>query len=331
MRTMQLTIVVALAAGLTADAAQARRSGSPGAGGPVVGQGGPLPPAVIRRVIQRGLGPIRYCYDKALLRRPKLAGRVVVHFIISPKGRVQSSRVKSSTLGAPKVARCVADRVRRLVFPAPLGGGIVKVNYPFVFKPKDTQSKPGGARCKVDADCRLKICCCSWRAFARGEPDCIPAPCACHAPVTLRPEARCRAERCVVVSVDPAACVRRCMARARTRAASPASIEAGCRQRCRYTLPTRTVQPQPPPQRASSKARACKRDGDCVFEPRSGCGCPPCGPTWRTAANRKHAAWLRREYARESCPRHKCAKCSRPLRWLGSRTVCQRGQCAVRP
>jgi TonB family protein len=284
MRTIQLTLAVALAMVPTTSAAQARRSG-----GPVVGQGGPLPPAVIRRVIRRGLGPIRYCYEKALLRRPKLAGRVVVHFTISSRGRVQSSRVKSSTLGAPKVAHCVAARVRRLVFPAPLGGGIVKVNYPFVFKPTGAQSKSGKGRCKVDADCRLKICCCSWRVFGTGEPLCRPAPCACAAPVAPPPMARCAAGRCLIV---------------------PAVT---------------------PPTQSPSKDRACKRDGDCVFEPRSGCGCPPCGPTWRSAANRKHAAWLRREYARESCPRHKCAKCRRPLRWLGSRTVCHRGQCAVRP
>lgn len=284
MKTNQLTLVVALAAVLTASAAQARRSG-----GPVVGQGGPLPRPVIRRVILRGLGSIRYCYEKELLRRPKLAGRVVVHFTISPSGKVQAARVKSSTLGAPKAARCVVARVRRLVFPAPLGGGIVKVNYPFVFKPSGAQRKPATGRCKVDADCRLKICCCSWRVFGAGEPLCRPAPCACAAPVAPPPQARCRAGRCVIVPAKP------------------------------------------PPPLSPSKDRACRRHRDCVFEPRSGCGCPPCGPTWRTAANRKHAAWLAREYARESCPRHKCAKCSRPLRWLGTRTVCQRGQCVVRP
>lgn len=296
MRTIQLTLVVALATGLAAGAAQAQRISK---GPVVVGQGGPLPPAVIRRVILRGLGPIRYCYEKELLRRPKLAGRVVVHFTISPRGRVQDSRVKSSTLGAPKVARCVAARVRRLVFPAPLGGGIVKVNYPFVFSPTVVQSKPATGRCKVDSDCRLKICCCSWRVFGKDEPLCIPAPCACPAPIAPPPKARCRVGRCLIVHVE--------------------------------TSPPRPLPSPPQPTQPSSRERACKRDGDCVFEPRSGCGCPPCGPTWRSAANRKHAAWLRREFARESCPRRTCAKCNRPLRWLGSRIVCQRGQCAVRP
>ena len=86
-----------------------------------------------------------------------------------------------------------------------------------------------------------------------------------------------------------------------------------------------------PPQQPPSEGRACKADRDCVFAPRSGCGCPLCGNAWRRAVNRKRAAWLRREHARESCPKVKCARCSKPVRWLGKHAVCVRGQCTVKP
>lgn len=87
-----------------------------------------------------------------------------------------------------------------------------------------------------------------------------------------------------------------------------------------------------PPPAPPSADRACARDSDCTFAPRSGCGCPPCGEIWRRPANRKHAEWLARQYSIESCPtvKLKCAKCSSPVRWLGTRVVCVRGQCEVR-
>jgi micrococcal nuclease len=84
-----------------------------------------------------------------------------------------------------------------------------------------------------------------------------------------------------------------------------------------------------PPERPWSKDRLCKTDADCVFAPRSGCGCPPCGDRWRRAVNRKHAEWLRQEHAREACPKVKCARCPRPGRWLGRRVKCVKGQCTV--
>ena len=84
------------------------------------------------------------------------------------------------------------------------------------------------------------------------------------------------------------------------------------------------------PQQPASKDRACKDDKDCTFEPLSGCGCPPCGDTWRRAVNKKRAAWLRGLAALGSCGRGICAKCNRRVRWLGEKAICVNGQCAVR-
>ena len=77
--------------------------------------------------------------------------------------------------------------------------------------------------------------------------------------------------------------------------------------------------------------RLCQADRDCAFHPDSGCGCPRCGVTWRRACTRKHAAWLRHEYAQEQCPRVKCARCNRPVKWIGRKVACRQQQCVVVP
>ena len=109
----------------------------PETGGPVLRPGpietnGSLSKEVIRRVIRRHLNEVRFCYEQQLGSQPDLAGRVTVSFIIAPTGAVQSSAVRSSTLGNARVDTCIARAARRWSFPQPEGGGVVAVNYPFV-------------------------------------------------------------------------------------------------------------------------------------------------------------------------------------------------------
>ncbi len=100
---------------------------------PTVTVAGSLPSDVIRRVIQRNIGQVRFCYEQALGGRPDLSGRVAVRFAISPTGSVQTAMVASSSLGDARVESCVASAMRRLSFPAPENGGMVMVTYPFMF------------------------------------------------------------------------------------------------------------------------------------------------------------------------------------------------------
>lgn len=95
---------------------------------------GSLSKEVIRRVIQRHINEVRFCYEQELNSRPDLSGRVQIKFIISPSGAVQAANTESSTLGSPKAETCIATAVRRWTFPAPDGGGIVIVSYPFVLE-----------------------------------------------------------------------------------------------------------------------------------------------------------------------------------------------------
>lgn len=94
---------------------------------------GSLDKELIRQVIRRNVGKIRYCYETQLTRNPKLNGKVAIKFVISPSGTVSTASVAQSTANNPELESCVASRVRLLEFPKPKGGGMVIVTYPFVF------------------------------------------------------------------------------------------------------------------------------------------------------------------------------------------------------
>jgi len=107
---------------------------------PVISSGaplltGPMSKEVIQRVIRRHLPQVRYCYEKELLRDPKLAGKLKVTFTIGSQGLVTRAVVADDeSLKSPAVAACVQKVIQRMKFPAPRGGGVVHVTYPFVFK-----------------------------------------------------------------------------------------------------------------------------------------------------------------------------------------------------
>jgi len=95
---------------------------------------GSLDKELIRQVIHRNRGQIRYCFESLLNRFPKLGGKVAVKFVITATGSVATSSVAQSTAGNAELETCVAGRVRTWKFPEPKGGGVVVVTYPFIFK-----------------------------------------------------------------------------------------------------------------------------------------------------------------------------------------------------
>jgi len=95
---------------------------------------GALDRELIRRVIQRNRGQIRYCYEKELTSHPTLSGKVAIRFTIASEGNVVTSTVAQSTVGDSELEQCVAGRVRTWQFPRPQGGGSAVVTYPFLFK-----------------------------------------------------------------------------------------------------------------------------------------------------------------------------------------------------
>jgi hypothetical protein len=93
---------------------------------------GSLSKEVIRRIIARHTNEVRFCYESQLLTQPDLQGRVAIKFVIAPTGAVMTAVIAESDLGNRKLESCIADSVRRMDFPAPEGGGVVIVTYPFV-------------------------------------------------------------------------------------------------------------------------------------------------------------------------------------------------------
>ena len=95
---------------------------------------GSLDKEIIRRIIRRHLNEVKFCYEKELMKKADLFGRVMIQFTISGTGQVIASIVQQSTMNNPPVEQCIAGAVKRWEFPKPQGGGIVIVSYPFVLK-----------------------------------------------------------------------------------------------------------------------------------------------------------------------------------------------------
>jgi hypothetical protein len=89
---------------------------------------------LVRRVIEAHRAQARYCYERALTSNPGLWGKVVLQWTIDADGHATKAHVKETTLGNTEVERCLVDKISTWVFPKPIGGGTVIVNYPFVFK-----------------------------------------------------------------------------------------------------------------------------------------------------------------------------------------------------
>ena len=88
----------------------------------------------IRQVIQKNIGKFKGCYEKALNRNAKLAGKLVLEWTILVGGDVLSEKVLSSTLKDKAFESCSLTALHGLKFPSPPQGQIAIVSYPFVYK-----------------------------------------------------------------------------------------------------------------------------------------------------------------------------------------------------
>lgn len=95
---------------------------------------GTLDKSEIQRVLRANLKKLTFCYERALIKNPTLEGKLVVDFVISTTGAVSRADEVDGPFPDKQVSDCVTKEVRALTFPRPLGGGVVNVRYPFVFK-----------------------------------------------------------------------------------------------------------------------------------------------------------------------------------------------------
>ncbi|MFO0728017.1 MAG: AgmX/PglI C-terminal domain-containing protein [Myxococcota bacterium] len=96
-------------------------------------EGGSLSREEILKVVAAGIGDIQRCYERELMKSPGLEGKVVMDWVISPSGTVQSTRVRSSTLRSEEVTACVQGVIKGWLFPKPVGGSVT-VTFPFAFR-----------------------------------------------------------------------------------------------------------------------------------------------------------------------------------------------------
>lgn len=88
-----------------------------------------VPAQAVQRVVQLNVGRFRGCYQRGLLRSPKLAGTFVARFVIGPDGQVHRAREESQTLDDLETRRCLLRTFFDLRFPS-LPGQYVTVSYP---------------------------------------------------------------------------------------------------------------------------------------------------------------------------------------------------------
>ncbi|MCK5688982.1 AgmX/PglI C-terminal domain-containing protein [Myxococcota bacterium] len=95
---------------------------------------GCLSKAQVGRVLNRIKSQVRYCYEKELPRDPNLAGKIVTQFVVAGTGLVRSVSIEKTTMNDSAVEQCIVRVLKRLIFPPCPSGGVVEINYPWIFK-----------------------------------------------------------------------------------------------------------------------------------------------------------------------------------------------------
>ena len=94
---------------------------------------GSLTKEEIQHVVEKFMAQIKYCYDREFQKYPDLSGKLLAQWVIAAEGNVNTSKMTQNSMGNINVEKCVLRVINRMTFPKPRGGGIVKVNYPFLF------------------------------------------------------------------------------------------------------------------------------------------------------------------------------------------------------
>jgi len=94
---------------------------------------GGLDRAEVLKVVNEHMGAVRNCYERALLARPDLEGKLSIEWVVGANGAVTTARLASSSMPEAVVASCILADLRRWTFPKPSGGRAVTVVFPFIF------------------------------------------------------------------------------------------------------------------------------------------------------------------------------------------------------
>jgi len=97
---------------------------------------GTLPKAVIDQKLKEAEPQLLGCYQRALVAKPDLHGKVEVNFVVAPDGKVVHADAAEGDDALPdaRVVDCILDEIRKLTFPEPRGGRVF-INYPLSLAP----------------------------------------------------------------------------------------------------------------------------------------------------------------------------------------------------
>ena len=94
---------------------------------------GALDVSDVNYIVEEQLPKIRWCFEKAFNETPEITGDVVIKFVISAAGTVESAKVEKSTVKNSNVGQCLMDKIKKITFPTSQDGRNTVVNYPFIF------------------------------------------------------------------------------------------------------------------------------------------------------------------------------------------------------
>src|SRR5688572_24121370 len=89
--------------------------------------------AAIQATIRKSYPQIRACYEDALGRNPKTAGKMLMHFVIAEPGTVTEACILKVPFPDPPSLACILREFRSLTFGST--DAKTTVNYPLEFEP----------------------------------------------------------------------------------------------------------------------------------------------------------------------------------------------------
>jgi len=96
---------------------------------------GGISAGAVTTAIGERMEEIDHCYAVEREKKPDLAGKVLVRFVITKNGTVRSAATKSTSLRDEATEKCVIEQVTVARFPPLQTGEMAIVHYPFVFPP----------------------------------------------------------------------------------------------------------------------------------------------------------------------------------------------------
>lgn len=97
-----------------------------------IGAQGTIDKEAVAKAINAHLHEVSSCYERALLKEPGLAGKIVLEWQITTSGGVGFAKTKSSTMRSSAVEGCILNSLKTWRFPPAKGAGVV-ITYPFMF------------------------------------------------------------------------------------------------------------------------------------------------------------------------------------------------------